>query len=80
MNEKNYHLALSVQDDSFTFRKVYVRKEKGRDWQMVWLETGHWFAVNQKRNKIRLNKSFRQLEKSAPILAGRVKKNFLDWC
>jgi hypothetical protein len=78
MNEKNYHLALSVQDDSFTFRKVYVRKEKGRDWQMVWLETGHWFAVNSKTGRVRRNRRFRELERKMPVLTSRVKQNFME--
>lgn len=79
MNDKNYHLALIVQDDSLVYRKVYVRKEKGRDWEMVWVETGHWLAVNANRGRIRLTKSFRQLERSKPILASRVKTNFQAW-
>jgi dTDP-4-amino-4,6-dideoxygalactose transaminase len=80
VNDKNYHLALIVQDDSLIYRKVYVRKDKGRDWQMVWIETGHWLAVNYKREQVRLNEGFRRLERSKPILAGRVRNFFTKWC
>ena len=79
MNENNFRLRMLVQDDDLAYRKIYVRNQNGNDWQIVWVETGHWFAINPHREKIRLTKSFRQLERSKPILASRVKTNFQYW-
>lgn len=78
MNENNYRLWILVRDENRRPHKIYVRKEKGHDWRIVWVDTGHWFAVNPKREKIRLTKSFRQLQKTLPLFASRVIRNFKE--